>query len=371
MIDAPKTASSTELLKAAIGEKNQAYYLHKFEQFDEDGDGLHASWNWAAFFFTGLWALYRKMYAWFFVILAFAIIVNMAEKINTPSWVVLLLYLPFLGFAVYGNSLYYRKVKAQIANAQESNTDDRKVIRRLNASSGVLKWVPYVFGAIPVIGIVAAIAIPAFQNKTKFEFDSSTAKPWDRYSSNEKPEPVETDWAKGTITPPPQNAAATQNSQIETFLIQPPKANPFDQFDEKSSQNLAPKHLAKREIILEKLRLNEVLKINGVATAGMPQNATFWSTSSALDLERNQTPWRDNKTQFNTHVVNKTQNKLSGIGFDFKESDCADSAKSNRFFVNLDRSISAGSSAVVTFMMPESLVNKGGNFCLDIISAWN
>ncbi len=118
MIDAPKTVSSTELLKAAIGEKNQAYYLDKFEQFDEDGDGLHASWNWAAFFFTGLWALYRKMYAWFFVILAFAIIVNMAEKINTPSWVVLLLYLPFLGFAVYGNSLYYRKVKAQIANAQ-------------------------------------------------------------------------------------------------------------------------------------------------------------------------------------------------------------------------------------------------------------
>lgn len=54
------------LYEAAIGEKNQGYYVAKFEDFDRRGPGLHASWNWAAFFFMGAWALYRKMYVWFF-----------------------------------------------------------------------------------------------------------------------------------------------------------------------------------------------------------------------------------------------------------------------------------------------------------------
>jgi TPR repeat protein len=175
MVDMPKTTSSTGLYEAAIGEKNQAYYLDRFEQFDEDEAGFHASWNWAALFGAGVWALYRKMYVWFFVTCAFGIILNMVMKLN-PSPAVGLLYLaPGLCFAIFGNSLYHRKVKAQIANAQESNADDRKVIRRLNTSSGVHTWALYVFGAIPVIGIVAAIAIPAYQNKSKF--DASTARP--------------------------------------------------------------------------------------------------------------------------------------------------------------------------------------------------
>ena len=375
MVEISKTTSSTGLYEAAIGERNQAYYLDKFEQFDEKGDGFHISWNWAAFFFSGFWALSRKMYRWFFAMWVFAVIINMVEKLNVPPAVGLLFLAPGLCFAIFGNSLYHRKVKAQIASAQKSDADELKVIRRLNSSGGVHTWVLYAVGVIPVIGIVAAIAIPAFQNTAKF--DSSTAKPWDKYSpndnkqpqeaqwgKNDKLAPVETDWANGTITPP-------QNSQIEAFLNQPPKANPFDQFDEKSSQTLAPEHLAKRKIILEKMRLKELLEINGATTAGMPENAISWSTSNTLDLERNQTPFRYDKTRFNTHIVNNSSNNLSVIGFDFKESNCSDNTKSNRFFVNLERPISSGSAAVVNFIMPESLVSKGGNFCLDIVSAWN
>lgn len=53
-----------DLYKAYLGEKNQAYYLEKFEQFDNQTGGLHISWNWPAFFTANLWALYRKMYGW-------------------------------------------------------------------------------------------------------------------------------------------------------------------------------------------------------------------------------------------------------------------------------------------------------------------
>jgi hypothetical protein len=54
------------LYEAILGEKSRIYYLKKFERFDQQGLGLKASWNWPAFFFGGSWALYRKMYGWFF-----------------------------------------------------------------------------------------------------------------------------------------------------------------------------------------------------------------------------------------------------------------------------------------------------------------
>jgi Protein of unknown function (DUF2628) len=55
------------LYKKAIGKRNQEYYLYRFEEFDKAGPGLRTNWNWAAFFFGGIWALYRKMYGWFSV----------------------------------------------------------------------------------------------------------------------------------------------------------------------------------------------------------------------------------------------------------------------------------------------------------------
>ncbi len=253
MIDAPKTLSSSDLYKAAIGEKNQAYYLVRFEKFDEDGARFHASWNWAAFFFTGLWALYRKMYALFFAILALVIIVNMAEKINTPSWVVLLLYLPLLGFAVYGNSIYYRKVKAQIANAQASSTDDRKIISRLNAHSGVHSWTLYIFGAVTVIGIVAAIAIPAYQKNSasKLEFDATTAKPI--ITEN----PAEKFWENRSrvdslVDGDSIKAPTTHSNIVEPMPSQPPRASSFTQSDEGLQKDddkltVANKQLEQRE----------------------------------------------------------------------------------------------------------------------------
>ena len=59
----------SELYTALIGKKRLDYYLKRFESFDDRGGGLIPSWNWAAFFFTWLWVLYRKMYAAFFVVL--------------------------------------------------------------------------------------------------------------------------------------------------------------------------------------------------------------------------------------------------------------------------------------------------------------
>ena len=60
-------SSPAGLYESAIDEKRRSYYREKFLAFDRRGPGLKASWNWAAFFFGGIWALYRKMYGWFYV----------------------------------------------------------------------------------------------------------------------------------------------------------------------------------------------------------------------------------------------------------------------------------------------------------------
>lgn len=158
------------LYEAAIGERNQNYYINKFEDFDDKGPGLHASWNWAAFFFTGFWALYRKMYGWFFAWWFIATVGTIFGKVpnsQIQSVVGLITLASLFGFSAYANSLYHRKVKAKIAAAQKSNSDASRVSRRLSAASGVNKWVPIVCGAVPVIGVLAAIALPAYQDYTK------------------------------------------------------------------------------------------------------------------------------------------------------------------------------------------------------------
>lgn len=235
MVDILEKTNSRDLYKAAIGEKNQAYYLDKFEQFDEDGAGFHASWNWAALFGAGgVWALYRKMYGWFFATWAFGIILNIAMKLNPPPAVGLLYLAPWFYFAIFGNSLYHRKVKAQIASTQKSNADERRVIRRLNTSGGVHTWVLYVLSVIPVIGIVAAIAIPAYQNTAKTKFDASTAK-----LADEQPieKPINLKPIDGKLNAEP--VTANSQNQIKHVQSSPNTSASFSYEDAKYEEALA------------------------------------------------------------------------------------------------------------------------------------
>lgn len=165
---AEKPAESVQLLYAAtIGDKNTAYYLEKFAQFDQQGPGLKVSWNWAAFFGSGIWALYRKMYGWFciyllLVTLAMARGVALHLDFVGVIWVML-----FVAFTIYANSLYHNSVKKRIAVAQLTTMGKSKLHELLGNKGGVHAWVAWASGLIPIIGIVAAIALPAYQNRQK------------------------------------------------------------------------------------------------------------------------------------------------------------------------------------------------------------
>ena len=201
----------TGLYEAAIGEKNQDYYVTKFEDFDHRGTGLMASWNWAAFFLTGFWALYRKMYGWFFAWWAVGTVLTVYSKVqNSQIHQILGIVVGVLwvAFSLYANSLYHRKVKSRIAAAQKSNSDASRVSRRLSTSGGVHTWVPIVFGGIPVIGIVAAVALPAYQDYAKPKA-SAEPKPWEQQYQG-------------------QSQTNAKRSQIDEFLSEAPTNQPTE-----------------------------------------------------------------------------------------------------------------------------------------------
>jgi len=170
---ASEPLSNQDLYAAYLGEKNQDYYLKKFEKFDQQGDGMHASFNWPALLF-GVWPLYRKMYGWFFVFLGIAFLAGIVDWWVVISKMPSLSMLPtiisityWIFFTAYVNSLYHKHVKKKIAVAQPIARNDTELLKILRKEGGVHAWVIWVFLAIFIIGIIASIVIPAYSDKTK------------------------------------------------------------------------------------------------------------------------------------------------------------------------------------------------------------
>jgi len=150
------------LYAAIIGEENRIYYLTKFEQFDQQGTGLKASWNWPAFLCTGVWMLYRKMYGWFFAFWGLIILSSTFEKAGAPGLGAIIFIGTWIAFTIYANSLYHNSVKKKIAVGQLSVKEEPKLLEFLRHKGGVHTWVIWVFGLLLVIGILAAVLIPMF-----------------------------------------------------------------------------------------------------------------------------------------------------------------------------------------------------------------
>lgn len=144
-----KTKLNTKkLYETYIGEKKRFYYINKFSEFEKQPSDLKSSWNWAAFFGFGVWALYRKMYGWFFVLFALHIVVSIIDTALAKDGFYLisflLLLVPMIAFGNFANSLYYRDVKKKIANAQLITSDEFKLLEFLRNKGGVHTWLIWV-----------------------------------------------------------------------------------------------------------------------------------------------------------------------------------------------------------------------------------
>lgn len=169
-------APAGDLLASYVGPRNADYYARQFGRFKNKNSSV--SWNWPAFFVAAIWLLYRKM--WLLALgywIGLPIALNMvrviaAEVVGVPAsgllYFILYLAIYFVLMPMYANRLYYRhalkksdKVKAMTSSPEQQSAE----LARIGGTSNVALIVLLVL-LIPLIGILAGIGIPAYQDYT-------------------------------------------------------------------------------------------------------------------------------------------------------------------------------------------------------------
>jgi len=175
--DAP--GNPEEFYTAIVGPKNQDYYLRHFSRFDRDGNA-GASWNWPAFFVTFYWFLYRKMWlnALIYFLLPYLVMIPMGVAAamsgkSAGTFIGIGYFLYAAGILLlppmYANALYYKHCKKKISETRSSTHDLQRQLGELSGKGGtsnVVLIAVLVFALIAMLGIFAAIAIPAYQDYT-------------------------------------------------------------------------------------------------------------------------------------------------------------------------------------------------------------
>ncbi|MEM9400996.1 MAG: pilin [Pseudomonadota bacterium] len=167
------TSGSDDLFAAWVGPKRAEYYKARFEKIASGGGNV--GWHWPAFFFSSAWLLYRKMwlYALLYIIvipIAGALVLGVASVLVDPvtattGYYVIYFIYAFILMPMFANRLYYGHVKAKVDKVSSMNLSDGQMAEEL-ARKGGTSWLAYLFVIIPVFGILAAIAIPAYQDYT-------------------------------------------------------------------------------------------------------------------------------------------------------------------------------------------------------------
>jgi Tfp pilus assembly major pilin PilA len=165
------------LYRAAVGPEKAGFYVPKFLKFDQPG-ASRLSWNWPAFFVAFYWFLYRRMYmTWAIFSLLIPIGIGATSAIlggiQGGNFGDLLYSVVTLGYyfgvvPALANSLYHREVKARIAALRQKVPETSAQLLVLDNTSPTSNfiWIIIVMVMIAFVGILAAIAIPAYQDYT-------------------------------------------------------------------------------------------------------------------------------------------------------------------------------------------------------------
>lgn len=169
-------SNQAELYRAFVGDEKAHHYLPVFGRFDEAGRA-GISWHWPAFFFTLFWLLRRKLWgyavAYFFLpglLFVLLTVVDMAVgargMLATPG-AILIPAAVWLLPPLFAHALYHRQANAAIAQVRRASPDEAAQLGMLRQMGGT-SWVALLALLIPamvmVIGILAAIALPAYQD---------------------------------------------------------------------------------------------------------------------------------------------------------------------------------------------------------------
>lgn len=180
---APNVAASDapladELLwKAAVGRRSD-YYLPRFAKYERQKRSF-PSWHWPALFIAFWWALYRKAWGgavlFFFLPILIGLLFAIGASLLPPEYSIAANVAHWMGIlaayvlpAMLANGVYYRRVKAWVHEARSRYPDSATQVAYLTGKGGTSGGVAVVAAsalvAVPLIGIVAAIALPAYQD---------------------------------------------------------------------------------------------------------------------------------------------------------------------------------------------------------------
>ncbi|MCD7034054.1 DUF2628 domain-containing protein [Metabacillus sp. GX 13764] len=141
----PRSLTEEEELTLFTGPNAEVYH-RKWESARNK-----AGWNWASFFLSGYWLLYRKMYALFFIFAGISVVLNiftlpfrfMGDAVNLLTTIVV----SILGialmviFGIYGNYFYYRHAKKKIADIKSLYHSRPELIQGEIAKAGGTSWI--------------------------------------------------------------------------------------------------------------------------------------------------------------------------------------------------------------------------------------
>ncbi|CAG0980943.1 Leucine-, isoleucine-, valine-, threonine-, and alanine-binding protein [Burkholderiales bacterium] len=183
--------TQADYYRAAIGPRNQAYYLKYFTQADAAWS-FRISWNWPAFFVSFPWLIYRKLWklAALYAVAPFALafctglvvshiiasqtggaipepkdvvramgtVVLVSSAVGFVAW--------FLILPAYVNGLYHRHIRRKVYVAQHAFSEPEERIEWLSRHGGTssILAVTSIWVATFFTGLVAAVALSAYQD---------------------------------------------------------------------------------------------------------------------------------------------------------------------------------------------------------------
>ncbi len=171
--DESDVLTEEEAWAAVIGDSNTHHYLTRFERLAHGNSG---GWHWPAFFVTWYWMLYRKLWVpallYFLAPYLFAGVFGVIAA-GSPMFAGIL-YLAWaiawlIGPGLLANGWYYKHCMKKIRDVRARGGSKDQMLARLEAAggtSGVLVVILALFGIISVVGILAAVALPAYQTYT-------------------------------------------------------------------------------------------------------------------------------------------------------------------------------------------------------------
>ena len=165
----PNVLTDSEAWAAIVGDTNTQYYLTRFERL---ASGASGGWHWPAFFISLYWMLYRKMWLpalSYFVLCWVSVKVLKGMEATAPGTAAVLNLALFVALlvvpAMQANGWYYRRCEKKISDVRAQGGTKDQMLARLQAAGGT-SLVLLIFLAVVVIGILAAVALPAYQTYT-------------------------------------------------------------------------------------------------------------------------------------------------------------------------------------------------------------